>query len=97
MTNRMFVPCRGGGIQVVDLGTHTLGPRLSGADSAPIIIGTHLWALNHSSATLAEFDTASGRLLQSIQIPGSTPIFNSPSTALGLLLVPTTTGVTALR
>ena len=97
VTNRMFVPCRNGGIQVVDLNTHTLGPRLSGADSAPIIIGTHLWALNHSSATLAEFDTASGGLTQSIQLNGDTPIFNSPSTALGLLLVPTTTGVTALH
>ena len=97
VTNRMFVPCRGGGIQVIDLSSRTLGPRLSGADSAPIVIGAHLWALNHSSGTLAEFDTASGRLLQTIQIKASTPIFNSPSTALGLLLVPTTTGVTALR
>ena len=97
VTNRMFVPCRGGGIQVIDLSSRTLGPRLSGADSAPIVIGAHLWALNHSSGTLSEFDTASGRLLQSIQIKAGTPIFNSPSTALGLLLVPTTTGVTALR
>jgi polyvinyl alcohol dehydrogenase (cytochrome) len=97
VTNRMFVPCRAGGIQVVDLSAQTVGPRLSGADSAPIVIGAHLWALNHSSGTLSEFDTASGRLLQSIQIKAGTPIFNSPSTALGLLLVPTTTGVTALR
>jgi polyvinyl alcohol dehydrogenase (cytochrome) len=97
VTNRMFVPCRGGGIQIINLSTGTLGPRLAGADSAPIIIDTHLWALNHSSATLAEFDTSTGQLMQSIQIKSATPIFNSPSTALGLLLVPTTTGVTALH
>ena len=96
-TNRVFVPCRGGGIQIIDLNSRTLGPRLSGADSSPIIIGSHLWALNHSSGVLAEFDTGSGHLLQTIHVAPETPLFASPSTALGLLLVPTTTGVSALR
>jgi polyvinyl alcohol dehydrogenase (cytochrome) len=96
-TNRVFVPCRSGGIQVVDIGARTLGPRLSGADSAPILIGNRLWAIDHDAGTLAEFDTATGHRLQNIRVAPSLPIFNSPSTALGLLLVPTGTGVTALR
>ena len=37
--DRMFVPCRGGGLQVVDLGRAAAGPRLIGADSAPIVVG----------------------------------------------------------
>ncbi len=96
-TNRMFVPCKAGGIQVIDLASTKLGPRLSGADSAPIIIGSTLWALNHTSGVLEEYETSSGQRLQSIPIQSSTPIFDSPSTGLGLILVPTTTGVTALR
>ena len=73
------------------------GPRLAGADSAPIIIGRHLWAFDHAEATLAEFDLGTDRMIQSIHLTSDIPIFNSPSTALGLLLVPTATGVTALR
>jgi hypothetical protein len=96
-TNRMFVPCQGGGIQIVNLATLSLGPRLSGANSAPIVIGSHVWALNRTTGALAEFDTSTGKLQQSIKIAATTPSFNSPSTALGLLLVPTATGVTALN
>jgi polyvinyl alcohol dehydrogenase (cytochrome) len=97
VTNRIFVPCRDGGIQVINLTTDTLGPRLSGADSSPIVIGSNVWALNHSTGVLAEFGTASGQLIQSVKLKTGIPSFNSPSTALGLILVPTTTGVTALN
>lgn len=34
-TNQIFVPCRAGGIQEVDLSTDTLGSKLSGANGAP--------------------------------------------------------------
>ncbi|MEO9137747.1 MAG: PQQ-binding-like beta-propeller repeat protein [Jatrophihabitans sp.] len=96
-TNRIFVPCRGGGIQTIDLDAHKLGNKLVGADSSPILIGSDLWSLDNQAGTLAQFDTSSGRKLRSIPIPAGIPIFDSPSTALGLLLVPTMTGLTALR
>ena len=96
-SNRIYVPCRHGGIQTVDLATHSLGAKLVGADSAPILIGQHLWSLDQSTDRLVEFDLKSGRTLQSIAITAGVPIFDSPSTALGLLFVPTTTGLTALR
>jgi hypothetical protein len=95
--NRMYVPCRGGGIQVVNLGTSTLGPRLPGADSSPVIIGGHVWALDHSTATLREWNAATGAALQAITLPAVIPIFSSPSVGAGLLLVPTSSGLIALR
>ena len=95
--NKIFVPCRSGGIQVIHLGARTLGARLSGADSAPVVIGSHLWALDTADSRLAEFDAGSGRRIRSIQIRAGVPIFDSPSTGLGLLLVPTMKGVTALH
>jgi outer membrane protein assembly factor BamB len=96
-TNRVFVPCRGGGIQVVNLDDHTLGPRLSGADSAPVIIGSNLWALDHATATLQEWNTRSLTRLQTVTLPASTPIFTSPSVGHGLLLVSTDDGIIALH
>ncbi len=95
--NRIFVPCRGGGIQVVDLGSSRVGAKLTGADSAPVLIGAHLWSFDSSAGTLAEFDANSGRRMQNLRVPSGVPVFDSPSTALGLLLAPTTTGVTAYR
>ncbi len=94
---RMFVPCSGGGIQVVDLADHKVGPRLSGADSSPMIIGDHVWALDHTRSTLVEFDAHTTRRIRSVRVGPAIPSFESPSTALGLLLVPTAAGVTALR
>jgi hypothetical protein len=95
--NRLFVPCRGGGIQVINLTTRAAGPKLTGADSAPIVIGTDLWAVDHDSGKLTEFDAANGKTLQTIAVGTTIPLFTSPSTALGLLLVATTKGVTAFR
>ncbi len=96
-TNRIFVPCRGGGIQVVDLTSGQAGQVLSGANSAPILIGTTLWAAQYPDGTLTEYDAASGTTLQSVSVGSSVPNFASPSTGLGLLLIGTTRGVTALR
>jgi polyvinyl alcohol dehydrogenase (cytochrome) len=96
-TKRIFVPCRDGGIQVVDLARNALGPKLAGADSAPIVIGSTLWALDHSAGTLTAFNAATGRSTQTVPVGASIPIFTSPSAGLGLLLVATTTGVTAFR
>ena len=96
-SKRLFVPCKDGGLQVVDVATRTLGARLSGADSAPIVIGAGVWALDHSSGTLYDYDAATGARRQKVDLGADVPIFNSPSAGLGLLLVGTSDGVTALR
>lgn len=96
---RLYVPCRGGGVQIVVLtaGGGRLGPRVSGADSAPIVINSTVWALNHDTGVLYGYDGSTGRLTHRVPIHSAVPIFTSPSTALGLLLVPTNTGLTAVR
>ncbi|MDQ1662447.1 MAG: hypothetical protein QOJ68_2427 [Blastococcus sp.] len=95
--DRMFVPCRGGGVQVVDLGRGAVGARLAGADSAPIVVGGVVWAVDSRQATLTAFDAGSGRTLQTVAVGTEVPVFTSPSTGAGLLLVGTTKGVTAFR
>jgi hypothetical protein len=93
--DRMFVPCRGGGIQEVDLQSRTLGPKLTGANSSPILIGRDLWALQYPSGLVSEWNASSGAREQTLQAGSSVPTFATPTSALGLLLVPTTVGVTA--
>ena len=94
-TDRIFVPCRGGGIQEVDLGTRSLGPRLSGADSSPTLIGRDLWALDYPSGTVTEWDARTRARLQRIETGEQVANFATPASAFGLLLIPTETGVTA--
>jgi hypothetical protein len=96
-TNRIFVPCRGGGIQVVDLSGNATREVLSGANGPPILVGTSVWALQYNDGTLSEYDAASGKRLQSVSVGSSVPNFTSPSFGLGLLLVGTSKGVTALH
>ena len=94
-TDRVFVPCRGGGIQEVDLGSRSLGPRLSGANSGPTLVGANLWALDYPSGAVTEWDARTRAHLQTLQTGGSIANFATPTSALGLLLVATDTGVTA--
>ncbi len=96
-TNRMFVACRDGGIQVVNLATDTLGPKLSGLDSAPILVGHDLWAVNTPTGTLTDIDTATGATKQSLPVASEIPVFTTPTAGLGLILVGTSAGVTAFR
>jgi hypothetical protein len=96
-TGRLFVPCRGGGLQVVDVAGRTLGPRLSGADSAPIVVGTAVWALDTGGGRLTAFGAASGDRRQSVDVGADVPVFASPSFGLGTLFVGTAEGVSAFR
>jgi polyvinyl alcohol dehydrogenase (cytochrome) len=104
-TGTMFVPCRGGGIQQVDLGTAAgaggtapqVGPRLQEANSSPILVGQRLWALQYPDGTLSEFNARTDARLQSVSIGTTVPIFSSPVAALGLMLVGSDTGVTAFE
>ncbi len=94
-TDQIFVPCRDGGIQEVNLANATTGPRLSGANGAPIVINSDLWAVQYPTGVLTQFDVASGKAVQSIQVGSAVPTFTSPSTNLSLVLVGTTSGVAA--
>ncbi|HMH58905.1 MAG TPA: hypothetical protein VK537_06970, partial [Galbitalea sp.] len=96
-TNRMYVPCRGGGIQEIDLATNTLGPKLPGANSAPILIGTKLWAAQYPDGTLSEFDTTTRAVIQKLSVGASLPHFATPSSAFGMLFLGTLQGVTAFK
>jgi polyvinyl alcohol dehydrogenase (cytochrome) len=94
-TNTVFVPCRQGGIQEVDLTADRIGPKLAGANGAPLLVGTDLWAAQYPEGTLTQFDAHSGARIQTVQIGSTIPNFTSPSAALGLVLTGTTTGVVA--
>jgi polyvinyl alcohol dehydrogenase (cytochrome) len=96
-TNTIYIPCRNAGIQAVDLTTDTAGPVLAGENSGPILIGNDLWASGYPGGTLTEWNVAPGANNAVIQTlnAGTVPTFASPSAALGLVLIGTTTGVTA--
>jgi polyvinyl alcohol dehydrogenase (cytochrome) len=95
--NRIFVPCRGGGIQEINLATNSLGSRLSGSNGAPILIGHDLWAAQYPAGTLTDYDATTGAEIQTVHVGTTVPTFASPSAGLGLLLVGTTTGVAAFK
>jgi outer membrane protein assembly factor BamB len=95
-TDRLFVPCRDGGIQVIEVGKHALGPRLDGANGAPIVVGGTVWATDYEAGRLLAFDARSGRELQRLDT-GALPHFASPSSGRGLVLVGTASGVVAFR
>jgi polyvinyl alcohol dehydrogenase (cytochrome) len=93
--NLIFVPCRDGGIQEIDLATNKLVLKLSAANGPPIIVGQRLWAVSYPQGQLAQFDIPTGRTLQTLAIGTTVSNFTSPSAAFGLLLVGTSTGVAA--
>ncbi len=96
-TGRIFVPCRGGGIQPVDLATGAVGPLMSGADSSPTLVGSTLWAAQYPDGTLSAYNAQTGALLQTISVGSSVPNFATPAVADGFLYLGTTSGVVAFR
>lgn len=100
-TGRVFVACRDGGIQVIDVASRKVGPQLSGADSSPVVLGNLVWALDSHTDMLTGLDRVSLKKVGSVAVESDVPVFNSPSlytkvgSNTGILLVPTTTGVTA--
>ena len=96
-SGRVFVPCRHGGIQVVDVRGARLGPRLSGADSAPVVVGPTVWALDSGRDRLTGWTAATGAKVASVDVGADVPVFASPAVGQGLLLVGTEDGVTAFR
>lgn len=93
-TGRLFVPCRGGGIQVIDVAKRMLGSRLSGANGAPIVVGDTVWAAQYPTGGLTGYAATSGTRSQTLDT-GPLPTFASPSFAGGMLFIGTRTGVVA--
>jgi len=93
-TKRLFVPCRGGGIQVIETASWKLGPRVSGANSAPLVVGDTVWATTYPDGGLVAFGASSGRGTTHLET-GPVPNFATPSFAGGVLLLGTRSGVAA--
>lgn len=91
----IFTPCRGGGIQEIDVAHRRLVRVLNGPNSGPIIVGNQLWALSYNAGVLSEFNANTGAFEQSIAL-GPVPTFASPSAYGGRLFVGTLSGVVAV-
>ncbi len=96
-TDSLYVPCRAGGIQQVDLAGRRTGWRAGRANSTPVLAGGALWALRYPDGVVQELDPVTGRVLQSVPVGRGVAHFASLSVAGGLVLVPTSSGVEALR
>ncbi|MBO1768424.1 PQQ-binding-like beta-propeller repeat protein [Allobranchiibius sp. GilTou38] len=94
-TQKLFVPCRGGGIQVVDIAQRSRGRLLSGADSSPVVLAGTVWALNSDEGKVVGYDPSTGVRVGTADVGADLPVFESPSALPGMMLVPTATGVTA--
>jgi polyvinyl alcohol dehydrogenase (cytochrome) len=98
----VFVPCdegervRGVRIDFVHrtFTTDFAGPHENGA-GPPILAGGVLWSVDYGTGTLYGINPSTGATVTTFSI-GAVPHFASPSAALGLLLVGTNAGVTAL-
>ncbi|MDQ2728842.1 MAG: hypothetical protein M3Y91_13500 [Actinomycetota bacterium] len=94
-TDTLYVPCRGGGIQEVDLAQGRLGWRDGDVNGAPALAADSLWALHYDSGTLQALDPATGAVERTAQA-GPVPTFSTPSVADdGQVLVGTESGVKA--
>jgi outer membrane protein assembly factor BamB len=93
--NSAYVPCSGGGIQQVNLSTHTLGWHTGDVNGAPILVDGNLWAVSYSSGTLEELSPVDGHRIQETNVGDTVPHFTSPSAADGLLLTGTDNGIAA--
>ena len=97
--SHLFVPCSNHIQQVnVDV-THRsmslgwVGPAV-GAAGSPILAGGSLWTIDRASGTLYALNPANGTVRTTISV-GPVAHFASPAAALGLVIVPTLSGITA--
>ena len=97
--SHVFVPCNNHIQEVnLDLAHNTMalgwtGPNVGFAGS-PILAGGALWSIDQASSTLYALNPANGAVLKTISV-GAVAHFAAPAAALGLVLVPTLSGVTA--
>jgi len=90
-TNAVYVPCRGGGIQEVDLSSDQLGWKSGGVNSSPILAAGALWALSYPGGTLQALNPTTGAIEQSATV-GTTANFATPAYGAGDLVVATADG-----
>jgi polyvinyl alcohol dehydrogenase (cytochrome) len=93
----VYVPCRAGGLQEVNLATMTAGWRSGDVNSTPILVNGMLWAAGYPSGTVEEMEPSTGRVELRSAAGRGVPNFASVSAGAGLLLVPTDAGVVALK
>ncbi|MDQ2727919.1 MAG: PQQ-binding-like beta-propeller repeat protein [Actinomycetota bacterium] len=93
-TDTVYVPCRAGGIQEVDLAHNRLGWRHGEVNATPVLAVGSLWALHYPNGTLQALDPATGAVRRTAPV-GAVPTFATPFVADGLVLVGTTSGVKA--
>jgi polyvinyl alcohol dehydrogenase (cytochrome) len=90
-TDALYVPCRAGGIQEVDLGTDRLGWKSGDVNSSPILADGTVWALSYPGGTFQALNPTTGVVEQSTVV-GQTANFATPAFAEGLLVVATASG-----
>jgi hypothetical protein len=94
-TDSIYVPCRGGGIQQVNLKSLRTGWRSGSANSTVVLSGGALWSLRYPQGTLQELNPANGAVLASVQVGRRIANFASPTPLDGHVIVPTDSGVIA--
>jgi outer membrane protein assembly factor BamB len=90
-SDTLYVPCRGGGIQAVDLGTRTLRWHGGAVNSSPVLGDGRLWALAYPGGTLEALNPANGAVEQTAQV-GRVATFATPALAGTTLVVGTASG-----
>ncbi|HUI47433.1 MAG TPA: PQQ-binding-like beta-propeller repeat protein [Acidimicrobiia bacterium] len=97
--SHLYVPCANHIQQVnVDVAHRTMslgwvGPGV-GAAGSPILAGGSLWSIDRASGTLYALNPATGAVRTTVSL-GPVPHFAAPAAALGLVIVPTLSGIKA--
>jgi hypothetical protein len=94
-TDSVYIPCRDGGIQQVEVANHRTGWRAGDVNSTPLLLNGRLWALQYPSGTLEELDPATGTALRRLSTGRAVPNFASLAAADGVLIAGTKSGVVA--
>ena len=94
----VYMPCLTGLAAVDTAGNRVrvLWRGLADGWGSPVVGGGAVWVAGPDSGVLYELDPATGAVRQQIKIASALPHFVSPSLAGSLVLVGTTTGVTAV-
>jgi len=93
--NYIYVPCRSTPITAVNLNTNTIQWTTGADNGPPILAGGELWSVKWNGGTLVAMSPSTGHTDATMAVGQSVPNFTSPSAALGLILVPTNSSVTA--
>ena len=90
-----FLPCTEGLTQVTVVGDRLAqGWRSTAVNGSPVLVGSTVWALD-PSGTLHGLDAATGDPRATVAV-GETSRFATPAVSGTALVVPTSTGVTAV-